>query len=101
MTNRASTSFVKVIGLYCSTGMKESDGKMKTDSEIIDFMLKDSGQFQVEGHYYIYSKRVYAGGETFHLALQTWWNKFQEKNKDPEYVRLNNLIGASKNREQF
>ena len=72
-----------------------------TDKQIIiDFMLKDSGQFTVEGHYYIYSKSVYAGGKTFEEALVNWWNKYCEKSKMPEYQQIKNRL-ISKGAEQF
>lgn len=69
--------------------------------EIIDFLIKDGGQFIVEGHYYIHSKRVYAGGDTFEEALKNWWEKYQEKIKLPEYIELNNYHLLKKSGEQF
>lgn len=68
--------------------------------DIIDFMLKDSGQFTVEGHYYIYSKSVYAGGKTFNEALKNWWNKYCIKKNMPEYQQVINRT-ISKVGEQF
>ena len=72
----------------------------KTDEEIMDFMLQNGGQFTVEGHYYIYSKKVYAGGKTFHFALQNWWHKYVEKSMTNEYIMLNNYE-LTKKGEQF
>ena len=78
----------------------ESEVRMTDKQIIIDFMLKDSGQFTVEGHYYIYSKSVYAGGKTFEEALVNWWNKYCEKSKMPEYQQIKNRP-ISKAVEQF
>lgn len=58
--------------------------------DIIDFMLKDGGQFTVEGHYSIYSKRVYASGKTYSDALQAWWERYNERINDWDYQMIEN-----------